>query len=146
MIDPLARTTDCLLKLGLMVLFGWALGCQSVRIPSREEQIIRHRRQALQTRQQQFVRSQQDFRRAITDAEERDLGATSQIAHWTSSIEQEQQTLNAIQEELDDLDHGIISDEAVRKWEYDRKYPERAQKQREARTRNPSLPPPTSTF
>jgi|GEM_PF-7029667 len=142
MVDRFSRNAFLMVGLGLLLLPG----CHSVRIPSREEQIISHRRATLQAQQRQFKRSQQDDRRAVADAEDRDRGATAQISHWTSSIEQDQQTLDAIQEELADLDHGIISDEAIRKWEYARKHPERARKQREAQTRNPSLPPPTPTF
>lgn len=114
-----------------------------MRVATRDEQIISHRRQTLHAEQRSHERTLSDYRRAMADAEDRDRGAVDQVSHWTANLEGVQQQLDEIKEEMAGLDRGVITEEAIRQWEYDRKHPEEARKRQQQRMGLPDLSSPS---
>lgn len=109
------------------------LGCGTMRVATRDEQIISHRRQTLHAEQRSHERTLSDYRRAMADAADRDREAVDQVSHWTANLETAQRELDEIHEEMAGLDRGIITEEAIRQWEFDRTHPEEARKRQAQR-------------
>jgi len=128
------------LFLATVLGLGLAAGCGSVRVASRDEEIISHRTRALLAEQAQYQRSLQQYDRAVADAEERDRSAADLRGQWSAPTAIEQARLADIEEELADLKRGVMTAEAIKNWEYDREHPEEARRRQRSLEQGALLP------